>query len=303
MGSNSNIITYVVVFLVVFLPYVFLQVCMNAKIRSAEDKDSRNLPGVFYTLYTLLGMLAGTIGNKLALLQPERAKKIQNNLIIAAIHMENSYVFAAEILFGLVGLLIPMLFMLVLSHRLDIGICAGLLFGFIGYFYPSMLVAKQAEQRQETIMKNLPFAIDLIGSAMRSGLDFSAAIRYYVGTEKKTNPLAVEFGIMLRQMELGKTRIEALEDVAGRVQTDEFRSFAGAVAHGTEIGASIVDTMRIQGEEMRRARFNCAERKAARAPSIMILPIVIFIMPAIFVIIGTPVLIKIQQSGLGAMMQ
>ena len=74
-------------------------------------------------------------------------------------------------------------------------------------------------------------------------------------------------------------------------------------AHGTEIGASIVDTMRVQGEEMRRARFNRAERKAARAPSIMILPIAVFIMPAIFVVIGTPVLIRIQSSGLGGMMQ
>ena len=59
----------------------------------------------------------------------------------------------------------------------------------------------------------------------------------------------------------------------------------------------------VQGEEMRRARFNRAERKAARAPSIMILPIAVFIMPAIFVVIGTPVLIRIQSSGLGGMMQ
>ena len=69
------------------------------------------------------------------------------------------------------------------------------------------------------------------------------------------------------------------------------------------IGASIVDTMKVQAEEMRRARFNIAERKAARAPSIMILPIAVFIMPAIFIVIGIPVLLKISSSGLGGLMK
>jgi len=61
--------------------------------------------------------------------------------------------------------------------------------------------------------------------------------------------------------------------------------------------------MKVQAEEMRRARFNIAERKAARAPSIMILPIAIFIMPAIFIVIGIPVLLKISSSGLGGIMK
>ena len=301
--DNSNLLTYIIVFLVVFVPYLFLQFCLDNKVKKDNDLNMESIPPVFRWCYGLLGMLSDVGGKQLAALQEERAKQIKNKLVIAAIPMKVEFVFAAEALFGIAGTVLPLLFFLLVAKRLDFAICAGLLFGLIGFIYPSMTVSSLAEKRQETIMKNLPFAIDLIGSAMRAGLDFSAAVRYYVNTEKKTNPLAVEFGVMLRQMELGKTRVEALEDVANRVQTDDFRSFSGAVAHGTEIGASIVETMRVQGEEMRRARFNRAERKAARAPSIMILPIAVFIMPAIFVVIGTPVLIKIQSSGLGAMMQ
>ncbi len=300
---NSNLLTYIIVFLVVFVPYVFLQFCLDNKRKKAEDKNMENIPSGFRWCYGILGMLAESGGKQLAALQEGRAKDLRNKLIIANIPMDVEYVFAAEGLFAIAGTVLPLLFFLLVTKRLEYAIGAGLLFGLLGFVYPSMTVSSLAEKRQELIMKNLPFAIDLIGSAMRAGLDFSAAVRYYVGTENKTNPLAVEFGVMLRQMELGKTRVEALEDVSKRVQTDDFRSFSGAVAHGTEIGASIVDTMRVQGEEMRRARFNRAERKAARAPSIMILPIAIFIMPAIFVVIGTPVLIKIQSSGLGAMMQ
>ena len=301
--GDSNLVVYIVVFLVVFVPYLFLQFCLDNPSRKDKDLNMESIPLAFRWCFGFLEMLSEVGGRQMAAWQENRAKEIRNKLIIANIPMKAEHVFAAEALFGIVGTVVPLLFFLLVSKRLEYGLGAGLLFGLIGFLYPSMTISKMAEERQELIMKNLPFAIDLVGSAMRAGLDFSAAIRYYVSTEKKSNPLAVEFGVMLRQMELGKTRVEALEDVANRVQTDDFRSFSGAVAHGTEIGASIVETMRVQGEEMRRARFNRAERKAARAPSIMILPIAIFIMPAIFVVIGTPVLIKIQSSGLGALMQ
>ena len=109
--------------------------------------------------------------------------------------------------------------------------------------------------------------------------------------------------MMLRQLELGKTRIQAIEDMSGRIQTDGFSTFTAAVAHGFEVGASIVETMKLQGAEMRRIRFNIAERKAARAASAMIFPIAVFIMPAMFLIIGTPILIQVFSSGLGGLMK
>jgi pilus assembly protein TadC len=220
-----------------------------------------------------------------------------------AFKLPPEHVYALEAFMGIFCAFIPAIVVMLLSNRVGYAAGAGLLFGVLGLMTPSMKVAKLAEDRITAIIHSLPFAIDLIGAAMRSGLDFSAAIRYYVGTENKNNPLAVEFGVMLKQMELGKNRIEALEDMARRIQNDDFSSFAGAVAHGTEIGASIVDTMKVQAEEMRRARFNIAERKAARAPSIMILPIAVFIMPAIFIVIGIPVLLKISSSGLGGLMK
>ena len=104
---------------------------------------------------------------------------------------------------------------------------------------------------------------------------------------------------MLQQIELGKTRTEALAEMAHRVQVEAFTAFVGVIAYGTEIGASIVDTLKIHGEDLRRARFHVAERKAARAPSLMILPMVLFIMPAVFIIIITPVIMQMKASGIG----
>ena len=94
------------------------------------------------------------------------------------------------------------------------------------------------------------------------------------------------------------SRVDALSSMANRIQSPTFTSFVDAVAHGSEVGASMVGTLRMQGEDMRRARFNIAERKAQRAPSIMIFPMAIFIVPAVFIVIGVPVWMRLQSTGL-----
>lgn len=303
MKSSDITLLYVVVFMIVFLSYVLLQIFMDAPKKDKEDLGSKNLPLLFRIGYRILSMFTDILGTQMVRIQKHRANKIKKQLLIANIHMNVEFVFVAEIILGLFLFLIPTLVIIAGSSRVGMAVFIAFICGAVGFIFPSMSIANLAGKRQNEIMRNLPFAIDLIGSAMRSGLDFSAAIRYYVSTENPTNPLAIEFGIMLRQLELGKTRIEALDATALRIQTEEFNSFCAAVAHGTEVGASIVETLKIQAEEMRRARFNLAERKAARAPSIMIFPIVLFIMPAVFIVIGTPVFLKLQESGLGAMMK
>jgi tight adherence protein C len=72
------------------------------------------------------------------------------------------------------------------------------------------------------------------------------------------------------------------------------------VSYGNEIGASITETLKMQGKDLRRARFALAERTAARAPAVMIIPLVLFIMPAVFIVIITPVVLRYKAMGLGA---
>jgi len=71
------------------------------------------------------------------------------------------------------------------------------------------------------------------------------------------------------------------------------------VCYGAEIGASISHTLKIHGTELRRARFNLAEQKAARAPSVMIFPLALCIMPAVFIVIITPVILRFKATGMG----
>lgn len=300
---SNNILMYVIVFLVVFVPYLFLAFFLNKSQRRNFDLNSRNIPGFYKMTWNLLSYFTETIGDMAEGLQPKRQEKFRNALIVANIKMDTNCIFAAEILCALIVAIAGTLIFMLLTMNAAFLFCAAIIFGFVGFIYPSTVILSSADKRQNQIMKSLPFAIDLIGSAMRSGIDFTAAIRYYVSTENQNSPLALEFGVLLRQLELGKTRIEAIEDMAKRIQTDAFAAFASAVVHGMEVGASIVETMKIQAEEMRRVRFNAAERKAAKAVSAMIFPIAVFIMPAMFLIIGTPVLIKVFGSGLGGLME
>ena len=302
--QNNDFLIYLIVFAVVFIPYLFLTFFFGKPAgRRNAPPEGRNVPPFFRLTWGLLSCFTESLGDFAESLQPERREKFVNALIVANIKMDTRYIFAAEILCSLFAAVIAVLIFMMMTMNGVVLLGVLLLFGFIGFVYPSMTITGLADRRQTSIMRSLPFAIDLIGSAMRSGIDFTAAIRYYVATEKPDNPLALEFGILLRQLELGKTRIEAIEEMAKRIQTDSFSSFAAAVVHGIEVGASIVETMKIQAEEMRRVRFNTAERKAARAVSAMIFPIAIFIMPAMFLVIGTPVLIRVFGSGLGGLME
>ncbi len=303
MESPQNLLIYILVFLVVFIPYLLFSFMVNKPKMAMEQQNLDSLPWLYRTFYGLLSAGADSLGDFLVQMQPARAKKLNNDLIVASIVMDVRYILEAQVLLGVLCPIVFALFGLFVIRNTGATVALALIGGALGYFYPAMIITNAAENRQLRIMRLLPFSIDLIASAMSSGVDFNAAIRYFVSIESKEEPLAVEFGIMLRELELGKTRIEALGEMTQRIQTDAFKAFAAAVMHGFEVGSSIVDTLKIQAEEMRRVRFNIAERKAARATSSMIFPIAIFIMPAMFLIIGTPVLLKVFATGLGGVMQ
>ena len=101
---------------------------------------------------------------------------------------------------------------------------------------------------------------------------------------------------MLQDVSLGKPFTDSLQSMADRLHIKSFTAFAGVVSYGAEIGASIAATLKMHGAELRRERFALAERKAARAPSVMIFPLAVFIMPAVFIIIFVPVFMQFNAT-------
>lgn len=287
-------ITYLLVFLSVFVPYLVGSALMGTP-KTEKSFVRAGLPPFYRVSWRFVAAIANSIGPSFILNHPGAARRFTKMAQMSGWPISAEHIYAARIFAASAGVVIMGLGVFVLSGNQKTAMMLGAVGAFIGWVYPVMLVQSRAQARQQEIIKTLPFAIDLIASAMRAGLDFSAALRHYVTTGGK-GALAVEFGLLLRQIELGKSRMEALEEMSTHVQTQEFSAFVGAVAHGTEIGASIIDTLQMQGEDMRRARFNLAEQKAARAPSIMIFPIAVFILPAVFMIVIVPVILRYMAA-------
>lgn len=305
MRDLDKICISVSIFCLIFFSYVFVQFFISAKqLNKSLMPEKKNLPLFFTITFPVLILFSDSIGKFWKRYRNPAYMNLHKKLITANIKLEPEIVFTAQIMLGICVGVFAFFAILFIFTNIYAGLIGFAIFGFSGYMYPRNLVDNIAEKRQHDIMRALPFAIDLLTSAMRSGLDFSASVRYYVHNESKNQPLAQEFSIVLRDIELGKTRIEALDAMAKKIGIKEFTSFVSSIIHGTEVGASITDTLKIQGTEMRRVRFNLAERKAARAPSLMILPIALFIMPAFFMVIAAPIFIKVQSTGgLGAILK
>ena len=292
--ESHAILTCLLVFLSVLVPYLILSFCMGTP-PVEKARFGLSVPPFFRFTWRYVDAIAAGMGATFATRHPSLDRTYRKIVLMSGYAMTPEHLFAGQ-MFGLMaGAVVFGVGFFALSGKAGVSLGLGLTGAFLGWVYPKMIVERHARQRQVEIVKSLPFAIDLLASAMRAGLDFLAAVRYYVKVGGK-GALAVEFGLLLRQMELGKSRLEALEEMSSHVQTAEFTAFVGAVAHGTEIGASIIDTLQIQGEDMRRARFNLAEQKAARAPSIMIFPIALFILPAVFIIVLVPVFLRFKAA-------
>ncbi len=298
----QTIMAYMAVFLAVLIPVIAGQLWGGQdSVPQPTSFDSGRIPKLFKLARLPIGALCSAgIGSSMEQMNAKKTKDLEKKIVVANLAITPQMVYTAQVVYSIALVFITVVWCAVLGLKPAVIVIGAVIALFIGWVYPATSVDSLANKRQQEIIKSLPFAIDLVGSAMRSGLDFNASIRYFVSMGIP-GALSMEFGIMLKQIELGKTRVEALSNMAERVNTQEFTTFVGAVAHGTEIGASIVDTMVIQSEEMRRARFNLAEQKAQRAPSLMILPMALFIMPSVFIIIFVPVYLKIQSSGMGSM--
>ena len=294
---QTEYLTYGLVFLAVLLPIVLWKRDGDVQPHLGKGQRRGDMPWLFRVMWQWSSLFELAVGVPLCRLFPGKRERYEKWILAASLPLTPARLFTMQLFSFIGGAAVGSLFFLFPELGKPLAVAFSIAIGYVGWIYPSVLLEKYVEWRQTELTRQLPFAIDLIGSAMRAGLDFGAAMRYFEGL-KMPGPLTEEFGKVLQQMELGKTRVQALEEMASRVQVEAFTAFVGVVAYGTEIGASISETLLVHGEELRRARFHLAERKAARAPSLMILPMALFIMPAVFIIVITPVIMRMKGAGL-----
>lgn len=166
-----------------------------------------------------------------------------------------------------------------------------LLMSFVaGYLYPELWLKDVIRKRQRLFLNDLPYAIDLLTLCVEVGLDFTAGVNKVV-SKSKPGYLTAEFSRFLNELKIGKSRKEALEDMGKRVRINEFSYFVSALIQSDEMGTGIGRTLRIQSDELRKKLMLNLEKKAMEAPVKILLPLIGFIFPAIFIIIFGPIIL------------
>ena len=163
----------------------------------------------------------------------------------------------------------------------------------LGWFIPSMLVNARIRKRQEQIEKDLPDLIDLIVVTLEAGLSFPQSLR--LASTKVKEPLAGEVRLTLQEQNMGLTLVEALGNFLVRIDTVGVRMFARSIAQGETLGVSTGQIMRNLAIELRKRRRAYAEERAQKAPVKVLFPMLFLIMPALFVVLLVPVMIRIME--------
>lgn len=184
-----------------------------------------------------------------------------------------------------------------LSPGVEILINLGLI--FLGIFMPQLWLRSLISKRQKSIRKAMPDALDLLTICVEAGLGLDAAMSKI--NEKWDNELAMAFGRVIREIQLGKIRREALKDMADRVGIPEMTSFVAAIIQSEQLGVSMAKVLRIQSDQMRMKRRQRAEEEAHKAPIKMLLPMGGFIFPTIMIVLLTPAALRLWRTfqGLG----
>jgi tight adherence protein C len=167
--------------------------------------------------------------------------------------------------------------------------------GVLGFVLPVMWLQSKISKRQLEIIRALPDAMDLLVICVEAGLGFDAAMgKVY---EKWDNDLALAFGRVLREIQLGKLRREAMKDMATRLDVPDLTSFVAAIVQAESLGVSMAQILRVQSDQMRVKRRQRAEEIAQAAPVKMMIPMVLLIFPSIWIVLLGPAMINVWQSG------
>jgi tight adherence protein C len=165
--------------------------------------------------------------------------------------------------------------------------------GTVGFLGPDYVLTLKARGRKEKIRADLPDALDLLAVSVEAGLGFDASLAKL--NENMDGPLAEEFGLTLSEMRIGESRSEALKRMSDRVDAPELSAFTRAIIQADQLGTTLGRILRVQATDARLRRQAAAEERAMKAPIKMLFPTVLFIFPAMFLVILGPAILNVQQ--------
>ncbi len=263
-------------------------------------RQERSLPLTFKLLLPFVGNLDRVIAHRTFAPQITKADEM---LVAAGFEglLSGREFVALKLLMPIVGGLFWCILILLLGAALpDSPFASGrgpiCLLGVVLFYLQPMLWLRSAlKKRHLSIMKGLPFVLDILTLSVEAGMDFISALQRNCAS-RRMDPLNEELLRMTKEIQVGSSRKEALRNMADRCRQPDLKSVAYALIQADELGVSIGSILRIQSEQLRSRRFDRAEKLANEAPTKMLGPLMLCIFPAVFIILLGPVLAQAMKG-------
>jgi tight adherence protein C len=191
------------------------------------------------------------------------------------------------------GAVLGLLFLAVFGFAWPLRVLGFVLISLFGYWLPNIILTNAVQRRQNEIRTALADSIDLLTICVEAGLGFDAAMAHV--SKNTAGPLADEFYRTLQEVQLGRSRNEAMRNLADRTNVGELRAFVLAMVQADVFGVSVANVLRVQAKDMRVKRRQMAEERAMKVPIKVLFPVLFCIFPALFVVILGPAIMRIAE--------
>jgi len=163
------------------------------------------------------------------------------------------------------------------------------------YYAPELWLKSKIRQVKQVIIKELPDAIDLLGLCVNAGLDFMLALKWVVD-KSPPSVMVNELNNLLQEINVGKTRREAIRDLAKRYELPDLSTFARTLIQADKMGTSMTEALNILSDDMRIARYRRGEQLALKAPLKMLIPLLLFIFPVVAILVAGPIMLDFVEN-------
>jgi len=279
---------------------VLVMLGTRGAIREVELEDRTYydpLPRLMQMMWPLVTVLTRRIAPRLNVSQLEQTHR---QLQAAG----QDYTLTPEEFYGLraaSAIVVTVFFLLcvLMLGKLSLGSAFGcLLFGgVLGWLYPALWLGERRKLRNKAVVRDLPVYLDFITMSVEAGLNVTGGIEQAVA-KGPPGALSQEFSRLLRDVRAGLPRAAALKRMSERMDISQITNFTSALIQADKVGANLSDTLRAQANQRREERFLRAEKLALEAPVKMMLPLVMFFFPLIFLFIGYFIYLKMLEEGI-----
>lgn len=229
----------------------------------------------------------------------QETEKLALQLRKAGMHMSTGSFTYLKLAVMIVGIILSVGIGLLLKDVTSYYIMIIIVGSMLSALSPTLVLNAKIKKHQNAIRAQLPDTLDLLSVCMEAGLSFDASLLKV--SERMEGPLIDELVTVFRQIQLGKSRNDALKTLSDSTDVSELKTFISAVIQANTLGIPITNVLAAQSEQLRIAKREQIKEKAAKVPSKMTIPTVLLILPAIICVIMGPVVIQVKDQLSGSL--